>query len=104
MKRFSLRRVLSAALPIAVFMIMLVWLVSGVLNADSAVDAKELEEIKNTIENGVTICYAIEGVYPESMQYLTENYGVVVDSSKYIVHYESVAANIRPTITIIERR
>lgn len=104
MKRFSLRRVLSAALPIAVFMIMLVWLVSGVLNADSVVDAKELEEIKNTIENGVTICYAIEGVYPESMQYLTENYGVVVDSSKYIVHYESVAANIRPTITIIERR
>ncbi|MCH5208012.1 MAG: hypothetical protein J1F04_03935 [Oscillospiraceae bacterium] len=104
MKRFSLRRVLSAALPIAVFMIMLVWLISGVLNAGSAVDAKELEEIKNTIENGVTICYAIEGAYPESMAYLTENYGVVVDSSKYIVHYESVAANIRPTITIIERR
>ena len=104
MKRFSLRRVLSAALPVVVFMIMLVWLVSGVLNADSAVDAKELEEIKNTIENGITICYAIEGAYPESMEYLTENYGVVVDKSKYLIHYEAIAANIRPTIIIIERR
>ncbi|MCH5203231.1 MAG: hypothetical protein J1F03_00715 [Oscillospiraceae bacterium] len=103
MKRISVRRILSAALPIAVFMIMIVWLVSGVLNANSAVDANELEEIKKTIENGVTICYAIEGVYPESIDYLKENYGVVIDSSKYIVHYESIAANIRPTITIIER-
>lgn len=104
MNRISVRRILSAVLPVAVFMIMIVWLVSGVLNANSAVDANELEEIKTTIENGVTICYAIEGVYPESIEYLKENYGVVIDSSKYIVFYEFIAANIRPTITIIERR
>lgn len=104
MKRISVRRILSAALPVAVFLIMLVWLVSGVLNANSAVDANELEEVRTTIENGVTICYAIEGVYPESIEHLTKNYGVVIDSGKYIVHYEFVAANIRPTVVIIERR
>ncbi len=104
MKRFSFRRVFSAALPIAVFMIMIVWIICGILNADNAVDKNELDNVKATIENGVTVCYAIEGVYPESMDYLIDNYGVVVNSKKYIVHYECIAANIRPTITIIERR
>lgn len=104
MKRVSLRRILSAAIPAVIFILMIFWLVSGVLNASSAVEANALDNVKTTIENGVTMCYAIEGAYPESIEYLTENYGVVIDSERYIVHYECFAANIRPTITVIERR
>ena len=104
MKRISVRKILSAAIPIVLFIVMIVWLVFGISNTNSAVDANELDSVKTTIENGITICYAIEGVYPESLEYLKENYGVVVDNSRYIVHYECIAANIRPTVTIIERR
>lgn len=104
MKRISVRKILSAAIPIVLFIVMIVWLVFGISNTNSAVDANELDSVKTTIENGITICYAIEGVYPESIEYLTDNYGVVVDSGRYIVHYECIAANIRPTVTIIERR
>lgn len=104
MKRISVRRILSAVIPIAAFILMIVWLVFGIMDADNAIDANELENVRLTIEKGVTICYAIEGVYPESIEYLSENYGVAVDTGKYLVHYECIAANIRPTITVFERR
>lgn len=104
MKRFSLPRVLSLAVPVCLFMLLIFWLITGVINTQKAVEQDALDNVKTTIENGVTMCYAIEGAYPESVDYLRKNYGVVIDSSKYIVHYECFAANIRPTITIIERR
>ena len=50
------------------------------------------------------MCYAIEGMYPESVEYLCESYGLIYDKSKYIVYYDSFASNIRPTVTVLERQ
>ena len=55
------------------------------------------------MENGITLCYAVEGAYPENLEHLTENYGVVINEEKYLVHYECFAANVRPTVTVIRR-
>jgi hypothetical protein len=45
--------------------------------------------------------YAITGQYPENLVYITQNYGIHVDRSKYVVHYEIIASNILPNITVI---
>ena len=86
------------------FAALIVWFVTALSGAGAASEEQTLSEIKQSVENGITMCYSIEGVYPESIDHLTESYGVVYDTEKYIVHYESIAANIRPAVTVIERK
>ena len=45
-------------------------------------------------------CYAIEGRYPPSVEYLEENYGIAIDRERYHVFYEGFASNIMPDITV----
>lgn len=82
---------------------MLVWLIFAVDKASASTEAERLRQVKQSIENGITLCYSIEGAYPESLEQLTENYGIVIDEKQYIVHYERFAANVRPTVVVIRR-
>lgn len=86
------------------FAALIVWFITALSGAGAASDEQTLTDIKQSVENGITMCYSIEGVYPESIDYLRESYGVVYDTERYIVHYESLAANIRPAVTVIERK
>ena len=45
-------------------------------------------------------CYAIEGRYPPSVDYLEENYGILIDRDKYDVFYSGFASNFMPDITV----
>lgn len=45
-------------------------------------------------------CYAIEGIYPSSLSYLEENYGLVVNRNDYVVVYESFADNVAPKVMV----
>ncbi len=54
----------------------------------------------NAIQRASVQCYAIEGRYPASIDYLVENYGLQIDSKKYVVFYEGFASNIMPDITV----
>lgn len=104
MKRFSrVKAAAPAALGIVLFAAMIVWLILALGNASYASDEERLAQVKQSVENGITLCYAVEGAYPESLDYLTESYGVVFDEDKYLVHYECFAANVRPTVTVIQR-
>lgn len=103
MKRFSLKTALSYIIPCALFTAAIVWLAVSLGNASENAERRELEAVKTTVENGITMCYAVEGAYPPSAEYLRENYGITYDAAKYIVHYEIFADNIRPTVNVIER-
>ncbi|MDE7363128.1 MAG: hypothetical protein K2N38_14490 [Oscillospiraceae bacterium] len=104
MKRFSIRGALSYIIPLALFAAMIVWFLLAMRSADSSTKQRELSALKATVENGVTMCYAIEGAYPENVEYLMNNYGLVYDKDKYIVDYDCFADNIRPTVNVIERQ
>ncbi|MCI8866184.1 MAG: hypothetical protein HFG60_13125 [Lachnospiraceae bacterium] len=58
-----------------------------------------------TLQNGITRacvqCYAIEGRYPPSVQYLEDHYGVQIDEKRYHVFYDGFASNLMPDITVI---
>lgn len=64
-------------------------------------EAKRLAE--ESIRRGVITCYALEGAYPPSYDYLKEHYGIQVDEERFSVFYEVFASNIMPDITVIER-
>ena len=55
----------------------------------------------NAIARACVQCYAIEGRYPPSVQYLEENYGIRIDRNRFHVFYEGFASNIMPDITVI---
>lgn len=103
-KKSTFKRALAYLIPLAVFAAMLVWFLLAMKSTASSTEKRELDALKTTVENGITMCYAVEGVYPESIEYLCENYGLFYDKSKYIVYYDSFASNIRPSVTILERQ
>jgi len=47
-------------------------------------------------------CYAAEGIYPPTTEYLVEHYGIQIDHSRYAVFYEVFAENLMPEITVVE--
>lgn len=85
--------VLLAALIAATF------LFTNVLGARADDEALTLAE--QTIRRAAVTCYALEGAYPTDIEHLYEVYGVSVDRDRYIVHYEYVAANLVPDITVL---
>lgn len=104
MKKRTVKTILTYLIPCVVFSLMIVWFVSALTNTSKSNEKRELEALKANIENGITICYSIEGAYPQSIEYLCENYGLIYDKSRYIISYDGFASNIRPTVTVFERR
>ena len=75
----------------------------GLNTVSSRTDAEALASLENAVQQGVTHCYAVEGVYPESLDYLKEHYGISYDPDKYYVDYRIEGANIMPDVTIIKK-
>lgn len=61
----------------------------------------QLNALTNAIRRASVQCYSIEGRYPPSVEYLEENYAVVIDRKRYNVFYDGWAANIMPDITVL---
>lgn len=72
------------------------------LDADRGAEAKA--RLEEAIRRGCTACYAAEGRYPESLDYLEERYGLQIDQEHYAVFYEPFGANLMPDFTVLERR
>ena len=77
-----------------------VWqLVSGV---DSAHSAAESQIVIDAIHNAALTCYAVEGAYPQDVEYLRTHYGLAYDQNRYHVTYDAFASNQIPEIYVTE--
>ena len=65
---------------------------------------RQKENLENALQRTITYCYASEGSYPESLNYLKEHYGLTWDESLFYVDYQVSAANIYPDVTILEMK
>ena len=59
--------------------------------------------IRDAVVRSAVQCYAVEGVYPPSLAYLEERYGLRVNHDAYIVSYEAFASNQLPDIRVLVR-
>lgn len=59
--------------------------------------------IENAIRKSALECYALEGGFPPSIDYLKENYGLIVNEDAYFYHYQVTASNMIPDIKVIKR-
>lgn len=76
---------------------------TGIQKAGQALLENGLEITEDNLRRGAVACYALEGSYPDTLDYLMEHYNVTVDESKYIVYYSIFASNIMPDITVALR-
>ena len=66
-------------------------------------DQEEMKTLEAAISRDITQCYAVEGSYPESLDYLKKNYGLHYDEDRYFVAYQPLGSNILPEVTVIRR-
>ena len=59
--------------------------------------------IRDAIRRGALQCYAVEGIYPPTLEYLEENYGLQVNTRDFYIRYDIFASNIAPEITVTEK-
>lgn len=65
--------------------------------------AEELRQLTEAVNRCVAHCYSIEGYYPESLDYIKDNYGLTYDEDTFFIDYRPVGDNVMPDITIIEK-
>ena len=92
------------ALGVALFAAVAVWVALGVREAARLSDEEGLRIAQEAVERAVVSCYSLEGVYPATYEDLKAKSGLAIDEDKYIVIYEIFASNIRPSVTVMERR
>ena len=91
-------KMIAFAATVAV-LIILIFIGLGSLSTTQS--DKQLDIARDAIIKAAVQCYALESQFPESLQYLVDNYGVTLDESKFIYHYRVIGMNMVPEIKII---
>ena len=69
---------------------------------DTAHDAAETDIVRDAVKNAALTCYAVEGAYPNSVEYLREHYRLAYDENRYMITYDAFASNMIPDIWVTE--
>ena len=88
--------------PLAIIGILYCFLIA-VNHLEEGHHAEGKTELEDALRRAAVACYAAEGRYPESLEYLVEHYGVQIDSRNFIVSYMPIAENLMPDITVLEK-
>ena len=62
----------------------------------------QTEFVTKAVHNAALTCYAVEGAYPTTLEYLRRHYGLAYDQSRYLVTYSAFASNLLPEIFVTE--
>ena len=93
---------IGALLVIAVAVV-LVGFLGGVENLSQGHAEEDKQRLEDVLRKSAVACYAAEGIYPPSIEYLEEHYGLQIDKKNYEISYNVIAENLMPDITILEK-
>ena len=88
---------------VAVFAVLLYGLISLVGGLQRTSETEQLALVRDSIRHALVTCYAVEGGYPDSLDYLVSNYGLAYDSERVHVYYDAFASNIMPEFRVTLR-
>lgn len=64
---------------------------------------RQKESLTQALNRNILYCYATQGHYPESLEAIQRDYGLIYDDSLFFVDYKIQGSNIYPEVTILER-
>jgi hypothetical protein len=79
--------------------VVLALIFSGSLN--NKVSATQTTFLEDAVRRSAVQCYALEGAFPTNLNYLEENYGLIIDHTNYVVYYEQMGGNLIPQIRVV---
>ena len=90
---------------IAIVLLMLivlagVWML--VSRVGTASNGAQTQFVVDAVHNAALTCYAVEGAYPNDIEYLRTHYGLAYDQDRYRVTYSAFASNLLPEIYVTE--
>lgn len=100
-KKKEMSPVIGYVFSLAAGLVLIAVFAVVMLNFAGRTGQREEETLKKAVTRASVQCYAIEGRYPPSVEYLEENYGIQINRKKYNVFYDGFASNVMPEINII---
>jgi hypothetical protein len=80
-----------------------IFFISGVTSVDDTTTEEQAKSLETAVRRSIAQCYAVEGTYPPSLDYLKEHYGLIYDADSYYIDYTSIGSNIMPDVTILPK-
>lgn len=97
--QYTYRRLI---LSVCVFMLIVIFFYQGIGSLSESSLRRQKESLENALSRSITYCYAVEGSYPQSLDYLKEHYGLTYNEDRFFVDYRVSGANVLPDVTVIE--
>ena len=103
-KREWFSAIRSYFFAILLFTVIAVMMINSLGKAADKRKEQALQSASDSIRRAIVTCYAIEGGFPESYEYIRDNYGVYINEDDYTVFYTVFASNIPPNFKVVEKR
>ena len=92
----------SGLVPLAFTLIILFIVLVGLQQAEVSSRAEGMRLLEEAITRAAVHSYAVNGYFPESLSYITETFGIYIDRTRFLVHYEVFATNLLPDIRVFD--
>lgn len=97
-----MKKLLSLVLPAILLLVGLplcFYLLTGAVGGRAGRESLVLAE--ESVRRAAIQCYALEGAYPQTVDYLEDHYGVAVDPDRFRIDYFYIGSNLMPDIHVI---
>lgn len=95
----SIRDILKLALILA----LIVGAVAVFNRVETVQGREETTIVRDAVRQAAVTCYAVEGAYPDSVEYLRDHYQLAYDEERYAVTLDAFASNLIPDIYVEDR-
>lgn len=102
-KRKEKRNLLTGIFVPVIAVLILLCFLGGISNLSRGREAEDKQQLEEALRRAAVTCYAVEGIYPPSVEYMVEHYGLQIDSRRFAVSYTAFAENLMPDITVLEK-
>lgn len=83
------------------FPLLIIFFLYGLTSISESTISRQQESLETALNRDIIHCYAVEGFYPPSLNYIEEHYGLVYDKDLFFVDYQPIGSNLRPDVTIL---
>lgn len=91
-------------MPFVATLVILAVFYTAVSSLSATATSEQKKNLETTLRRGIMQCYALEGCYPESLEYLLENYPIYYNKDAFFIDYQIIGQNIYPSVSVIPKR
>lgn len=90
----------AAGVLLAAIAVMIALAVFAFEKMEKTSENTQAELVLSVVKRALATCYATEGAYPMSLDYLKENYALSYNEERFYVFYDAFASNVMPEIRV----